>query len=194
MYLTLVALPYSFAVERKWALGTASLPFLAILLGELLTAVAICVKIRLRRHATRIDCFNNDSKEALKELILGSFVLMLGLAIFAISSSPQQTWHVQVASGILLGCGFPLTFGPVTVYLVDTYKARANNAVASNIFLRSAMAAPAPMIGAKMCTTLGVQWTAAILASCCFFMLPFLILLYFFERQGRSSTLIAKHP
>jgi DHA1 family multidrug resistance protein-like MFS transporter len=92
LYLFFEAYPISFQEERGWNQGVGALPFIGILVGVLCGSLTITwiTKTRfarkLKKHGKVIP------EERLPPMILGAFILPIGLFWFAWTSSPSISW------------------------------------------------------------------------------------------------------
>lgn len=118
LYLFFEAYPISFQEDRGWNQGVGALPFISILIGVLIGAITITIitKTRfarkLKKHGRVIP------EERLPPMILGAFILPIGLFWFAWTSSSHITWVPQVLAGIPIGWGILMIFLQGLNYLV----------------------------------------------------------------------------
>jgi DHA1 family multidrug resistance protein-like MFS transporter len=108
LYLFFEAYPISFQEKRGWTGGVGALPFLGIFIGVIFgcLTIAYITKTRfarkMKKHGKVIP------EERLPPMILGAFILPIGLFWFAWTSSPHITWVPQVIAGVPIGMGkFP---------------------------------------------------------------------------------------
>ncbi|CAD6442598.1 f42aebb5-e7a6-4ad3-be1c-b77f14329f51 [Sclerotinia trifoliorum] len=188
LYLFFEAYPISFQQARGWSPGLAALPFIGILIGVLIGActIAFITKTRFARK------FQKHGKvipeERLPPMILGSFILPVGLFWFAWTSSPHITWVPQVISGIFIGWGILMIFLQGLNYIIDVYKWHANSAIAANTFLRSFAGAGFPLFAQYMFNGLGVSWATSVLAFACVAMIPAPILFFVYGAKVRALS------
>jgi hypothetical protein len=108
LYLFFEAYPISFQQGRGWNNGVGALPFISILIGVILAGITITIVTKTRfarkfkKHGRVIP------EERLPPMILGAFILPIGLFWFAWTSSPEITWVPQVIAGIPIGWGMLL--------------------------------------------------------------------------------------
>ena len=93
-------------------------------------------------------------EERLPPMIMGAFLLPIGLFWFAWTSSPHITWVPQVISGIFIGWGILMIFLQGLNYIIDVYMRHANSAIAANTLLRSLAGAGFPLFATAMYHTL----------------------------------------
>jgi hypothetical protein len=105
LYLTFEAYPISFQFDRGWSPTGASLPFIAILLGIVLASgLAAGAKMVAKKNKKLTP------EDRIPPMILGSFLLPIGLFWLAWTSHPSTPWPAQVISGAFIGCGLILIF------------------------------------------------------------------------------------
>jgi MFS transporter, DHA1 family, multidrug resistance protein len=179
LYLIFFAHPYSFEVVRGWETGVSALPFLALFGGILLCTAYIALDTKLRFNPKLVRSGKLVIPESrLPPMILGSFVLPVGLFWFAWTSNPNIIWVPQVLSGIFIGCGIFLVFVPSQIYIVDVYLLNANSALSATACARALMAAGFPLFATYMYERLGVAWSTSLLGFLCIAMILFPILFY----------------
>ena len=187
LYLIFFAYPYSFQEVRGWSPNTASLPFLAIIVGVLLSGIAMAIfnKVwwlpRFLRNNLRVN-----PEDRMPPLIASSILLPVGLFWFAWTSNRTITWVPQVLSGIFIGAGIMLHFLSGTIYLIDVYLLNANSALAANICIRSLAAAAFPLFAKPLYDGLGVAWATSLLAFLCVALIPFPIVLWIYGKKIRG--------
>lgn len=111
LYLFFEAYPIAFQESRGWSAGVGALPFLGITIGVIL-GVAIIVHNSNGRFRRKM--VENGGKpvpeERLIPMIIGAFMLPIGLFWFAWTSSPHISWVPQVLAGIPIGAGVEMIF------------------------------------------------------------------------------------
>ena len=110
LYLFFEAYPISFSEERGWNEGVGALPFIGITIGVVVGALCIAYATKTRFAAKVKEHGRVLPEERLIPMIIGAFILPIGLFWFAWTSSPNITWVPQVISGIFIGCGIYLIF------------------------------------------------------------------------------------
>ncbi|KAK8135702.1 hypothetical protein PG984_003642 [Apiospora sp. TS-2023a] len=191
IYLTFEAFPYTFGTVRQWEDGVSSLPFLSCLVGYLGAAVIqafIHIKVIDKKLAQGI---RPSPEDQLPAMILGSFLLTIGLFWFAWTSSPNITWVPQVLAGPFIGCGINMVFVPCLNYLIECYLVDANSALAANTIIRSAVAAGFPLFAEPMFANLGVAWATSLLGFLCVAFIPAPIIFYFYGKKIRGWSKFA---
>lgn len=188
LYLFFEAYPISFQEERGWNQGVGALPFIGILIGVVFGSLTITwiTKTRfarkLKKHGKVIP------EERLPPMILGAFLLPIGLFWFAWTSSPNITWVPQVISGIFIGWGILMIFLQGLNYIIDVYLWYANSAIAANTMLRSLAGGGFPLFATAMYHTLGVAWATSLLGFLCIAMIPAPILFFIYGAKIRKMS------
>jgi hypothetical protein len=198
LYLTLFAYPYAFATVRNWRPQLATLPFLSIFTGALLSLALVEIFFNpwwKRRLAARMADPMNANKnpmalvspeDRLPPMFVASILLPMGLFWFAWTSSPTLNYWPQVLSGILIGMGIVGTFASAVPYLVDVYLLNANSALAANAFMRALFGAAFPLFAKYMYRRLGIDWGTSLIGFFAVAMLPFPLLFWFKGKQIRG--------
>ncbi|KAI9848414.1 MAG: hypothetical protein M1837_000209 [Sclerophora amabilis] len=163
LYLNLAAFPIEFQEERGWDLVVGALPFLALLIGILLGAVANVLNQNFyyRRY---VAAGNKAVPEArLPPMMAGSVFFAAGLFIFGWTSDRSIHWIAPCIGAASMGLGFFTIFQSALNYLIDTFQNYAASAVAANTFLRSMFAAAFPLFAYPMFHNLGIPWASSVL-------------------------------
>ena len=121
-------------------------------------------------------------------MILGSFILPIGLFWFAWTSSPNITWVPQTLAGIPIGWGILMIFLQGLNYIIDVYMWHANSAIAANTFLRSLAGGGFPLFATAMYHTLGVAWATSLLGFLCIAMIPAPICFFIYGAKIRKMS------
>lgn len=110
LYLCFLAYPVAFQQYRGWNEGVGALPFIAIACGVLVgcSFIIIFSKMRSRRAVERTE--HVVPEERLIPMMVGGFLLPVGMFWFGWTSNPNITWIPQVISGGFLGAGILLIF------------------------------------------------------------------------------------
>jgi multidrug resistance protein len=188
LYLFFEAYPISFQEERGWNQGVGALPFIGILIGILCGAITIAIVTKtrfarkLKKHGRVIP------EERLPPMMLGAFLLPIGLFWFAWTSNKNITWVPQVISGIFIGWGILMIFLQGLNYIIDVYMWHANSGIAANTLLRSLAGAGFPLFATAMYHTLGVAWATSLLGFLCIAMIPAPIAFFFYGARIRKMS------
>ena len=114
LYLTFEAYPISFQLDRGWSPTSASLPFVAILLGILVASLIIA--LGARKDAKK----QLTPEDRVPPMIMGGALLPIGLFWFGWTSHPDTPWPAQVVAGAFVGCGLILVFSKSLIILHST--------------------------------------------------------------------------
>jgi DHA1 family multidrug resistance protein-like MFS transporter len=189
LYLFFEAYPISFQQERHWAPGIGSLPFLALLVGILIGCLIVIILTKTRfvrefeKHNGRVP-----PEERLPPMIIGAFILPIGLFWFGWTSSPHISWVPQVLAGVPIGTGILLIFLQGLNYIIDVYKWHANSAIAASTFVRALAAAGFPMFASAMFKKLGVDWAISLLGFLAVILIPVPIAFFRYGERVRGLS------
>ncbi|KAH8811726.1 major facilitator superfamily domain-containing protein [Xylogone sp. PMI_703] len=188
IYLLFISFPISFQQERGWNQGVGALPFLGIAVGLLAGAITIIImdKTRLQRKIKKHGRLIPE--ERLPPMIIGAFILPIGLFWFAWTSSPHITWVPQVLASVPIGWGILMIFLQGLNYLIDVYLWYANSALAANTMVRSLAGAGFPMFAHAMYAKLGVDWATSLLGFLCVALIPVPIGFYYYGAKIRKLS------
>ena len=191
LYLFLEAYPVAFQEVRGWNGGVGSLPFLGITIGVVI-GVAIITYTSNTRFKRKMEANGGKPipEERLIPMIVGAFLLPIGLFWFAWTSNPHISWVPQVLAGIPTGAGVLLIFLQGLSYIIDVYLMHANSAIAANTLLRSLAGGGFPLFATAMYHNLGVAWATSLLAFLTVAFLPVPILFFVFGKRLRA---LSKH-
>ena len=161
--LLFAAYPIVFQKVRGWPQGVASLPFLAIVLGIVISLLYVAL-VDQARYARVVSAHNGSAppEARLPPAMLGSAALPIGLFWFAWTNAPETVWLIPVSAGTLFGVGMVLLYMSLTNYLVDAYLAYAASALAASTVLRSIAGAVFPLFAGTMYEKLGIHWASSI--------------------------------
>lgn len=189
IYLFFEAYPIAFQEGRGWSPGVGALPFIGITLGVIL-GVAIITYTSHTRFRRKME--ENGGKpipeERLIPMIIGAFLLPIGLFWFAWTSNPHISWVPQVLAGIPIGAGIQMIFLQGLSYIIDVYLMYANSAIAGNTLVRSLAGGGFPLFATAMYHTLGVEWATSLLGFLALAFLPCPILFYIYGARIRKMS------
>ncbi|MCJ1370884.1 hypothetical protein MMC20_002098 [Loxospora ochrophaea] len=194
LYLFFEAYPISFSEERGWNEGVGALPFIGITIGVVVGALCIAYATKTRFAAKVKEHGRVLPEERLIPMIIGAFILPIGLFWFAWTSSPNITWVPQVISGIFIGCGIYLIFIQGLNYIIDCYLMFANSAIAANTIVRSLAGAGFPLFATAMYHNLGVNWATSLLGFLTLAMLPIPVLFFVYGKKIRAWSKYTPTP
>lgn len=181
LYLFFESYPVAFQEQRGWNAGVGALPFIGITIGVVL-GVSIIVYNSQTRYRRKLDANGGKPipEERLIPMIIGAFLLPIGLFWFAWTSSPNISWVPQVLAGIPIGAGVQMIFLQGLSYIIDVYLMHANSAIAANTLVRSLAGGGFPLFAVAMYHKLGVDWATSLLGfiTVAFFPVPILFFIY----------------
>lgn len=189
LFLLFAAYPIVYQQVRGWPQGVASLPFLAIAIGIIISLfyVALVDQKRYAKVVAKNQGFA-PPEARLPPAMLGSIALPIGLFWFAWTNGPETFWLISVSAGVFFGFGMVLLYMSLTNYLVDAYLGYAASALAASTVLRSIAGAAFPLFTNRMYDSLGIHWASTIPAFLALIFVPSLILFYKFGHIIRSKT------
>ena len=189
LYLFFEAYPIAFQEVRGWNNGVGALPFLGITIGVIL-GVAIITYTSNTRFKRKMEANGGKPipEERLIPMIVGAFLLPIGLFWFAWTSNPHISWVPQVIAGIPTGAGVLLIFLQGISYIIDVYLMYANSAIAANTLVRSLAGGGFPLFATAMYHTLGVDWATSLLGFLTVAFLPVPVLFYVYGKRLRGLS------
>ena len=186
LYATLAAFPVVFEENRGWNQVVGALPFLALLLGICIGAVANILnqKFYIKRFHAAGD--HPVPEARLPPMMYGSVSFCAGLFIFGWTADPSIHWIAPCIGAVLVGLGFFTIFQAALNYLIDTFQRYAASAVAATTFLRSALAGAFPLFIGPLLHNIGVPWGISIFAFFSIVLIPIPYLFYIYGRRIRA--------
>ncbi|KAK2873936.1 hypothetical protein FQN49_001987 [Arthroderma sp. PD_2] len=136
LYLNLASFPIQFQEERGWNQVVGQLPFLAILVGVLLGAVANIMNQKFYIGKYRANNCRPVPEARLPPMMVGSVMFAGGLFILGWTSNRRIPWIATAIGASTMGFGFFTVFQAALNYLIDTFPTVSASAVAANTFLR----------------------------------------------------------
>lgn len=183
LYLSYQMFPISFR-QRGWSAQISNLPFLAVALG-IVAAWGIFSLFTLTWYRIRAKK-GARPEDRLPPMICGSIILPISIAWFGWSEDVH--WMSQVTACFFIGLSLQLIFMSGVVYIVDVYGANSNCAMSIQVVFRSFGAASFPLWSPAMYRSLGVSWSATLLAGIAALMLPFPVLFMRYGHRIRRSS------
>lgn len=125
LYMFFAGFPIVFQYTRGWSQGVAGLPFVGVAIGVCLaTLVAGIDNKRYVRLCEEIDGRGGtvEPEARLGIAMAGSFVVPIGLFLFAWTTYPSVHWIVPVIGAVFFSCGLVMVFISLMSYLVDSCK------------------------------------------------------------------------
>lgn len=188
LYLSFYAIPYSFIHERHWEPETASLPFVSIFVGTLVSVPIVTVYSKTYYHRRLVARGKVCPEDRLPLMLFGGILLPVGLFWLAWSSSPSVSWVAPVSACSFIGAGISFVFQSGIAYIIDLYLSSAASALAANTFARSFVAAGFPLFAPVMYNRLGVAWATSLLGFLCTALIPAPIIFYYYGAQIRAMS------
>ena len=192
LYANLAAFPIVFQEKRGWNPLVGSLPFLGLLVGNILGGLA---NMANQKYYNRRYVANNHvsvPEARLPPMMVGSVFFSAGLFIFGWTSPTNIHWIWPVIGALSTGFGFVTIFQAALNYLIDTFQRYSASAVAANTFLRSALACAFPLFIAPMFHAMGIQWGVSVFGfvSVALIPIPFLFWVYGsrIRKKGKYSA------
>lgn len=185
-YASLQAFPIIFKDTRHWDDLSASLPYLALLLGVMFGVGLNFISQRYYNALYEKNDFKAVPEARLPPMMIGSVTLTPGLFLIGWTSTPSVHWIVPVTGIVLMGFGYYAVFTSALNYLVDTFPRWGASALAANTFARSALAAVLPLLIAPMFAALGNGWAYSVLGLFAALNIPIPYIFYFFGAKIRT--------
>ncbi|RFU33218.1 hypothetical protein B7463_g3123, partial [Scytalidium lignicola] len=195
VYALLKAYPYVFENIYGMGPGISGLPFLGIIIGNVLGCAFI-----LSQHTVYVRKLIANNNVPIPEWRLspasaGAVSFTIGIFWFGWTGFNSSIhWMVPTAAGVMIGFGILCIFLPCFNYLIDSYLPLAASTVAANIIFRSAVAAGFPLFSLQMFERLGVQWACTVLGCLAAIMIP---IPFAFQKYGpwlRTKSKLAHCP
>ena len=187
LYLSLASFPIEFQEVRGWNQVVGALPFLAILVGFFLGAVANLFNQKF--YAKRFGANNNRPvpEARLPPMMFGSVFFAAGMFMLGWTSQRDIFWFGPICGAVSMGLGFFTIFQSALNYLIDTFQQYSASAVAVNTFLRSVFAGGFPLFTDATFHNLGVPWASSILGFVAIGLIPIPFIFYAFGPRIRAQ-------
>ncbi|KAL1386458.1 MFS multidrug transporter [Phyllosticta capitalensis] len=192
LYAQLAAFPVVFEEQRGWNKVVGALPFLAILTGILIGAVANIFNQKYYFKKLSANNFKPVPEARLPPMMLGSVFLASGLFIFGWTASPRFHWIAPIIGCACVGLGFFCIFQSALNYLVDTFRQYAASAIAANTFLRSVLAGSFPLFMTPLLHSVGVDWGVSIFGFVGIALIPIPYLFFVFGPRIRARGVFSR--
>jgi len=182
VYLLFVAYPVIFSEIHQLGPGYASLPFLSILIGAI---VSVPFTLWFQRKFLRDVAKNGGVPTPEMRLPMaqaGGVLVVLALLWLGWGGYKRSIpWIVPALSGIPQGVALVFIFRAISTYIIDAYERNAASATAAAVVVRSIAGGVFPLFAESMFHHLGVQWGCTLLAGAMLLLVPFP---FVFERYG----------
>ncbi|KAI1387974.1 MFS general substrate transporter [Hypoxylon trugodes] len=194
VFLFFEGFPIAFVEIRGWEPQMGSLPFLGLMIGQIL-ATGFTIYCALSGFTRKLQSTSSAiaPESRLPLMIVGAVILPPGMFWAAWTSQPSIPWPAQVAAYILVGGGVFIIFVQGFKYIVDVYANVANSAISGNTFARSFFGAAFPLFAPAMYHNLGVPWATTLLAfiSVALAPVPVIFLIYGAKIRSYSKNALA---
>ncbi|KAF9695676.1 hypothetical protein EKO04_006683 [Ascochyta lentis] len=189
LFLLFAAYPIVFQQVRGWPQGVASLPFVAIIVGIMLSLVYVAL-VDQKRYAKVVAKYDGAAppEARLPPAMLGAAALPIGLFWFAWTNAPELPFMICVSAGTLFGFGMVLLYMSLTNYIVDAYLGYAASALAASTVLRSVAGAVFPLFTGGLYTSLGIHWASSVPGFLALVFIPCLFAFYTWGGRLRGMT------
>ncbi|KAM5446838.1 hypothetical protein McanCB49686_007870 [Microsporum canis] len=187
LYLLLTTFPKIFEDLYGFNSGEAGLVYLGLGVGFCIGQFSVgpvsdwYIKRQRELHGS------TQPEDRLPPLILGSFLVPIGLFWYGWSANAQSHWIVPIIGTTFLALGMECMFLPIQIYLIDTFTIYAASAIAANTVVRSLFGAVIPLAGNALYMQLGLGWGNSLLAFIAIAFVPFSIFLVKFGARIRMS-------
>ncbi|KAH7076216.1 major facilitator superfamily domain-containing protein [Paraphoma chrysanthemicola] len=188
LYMQLGGIPIIFSQLRSWPAVSATLPFLAMLLGAF---IGSCINIY--NQTVYNVAYHRSGDRAVPEarlppMMLGSVLFSAGQFLLGWTADPKFHWIAPCIGLVMMGTGFFTIFQAALNYLVDTFTAYAASAVAANTFLRSCFAGAFPLVVGPMYRNIGTGPASSITGGFAALLIPVPFVFYVFGKRIRAAS------
>lgn len=182
VYLFFIAIPYTFSEVYDFSLQDQGLSFLGLILGMMSTS--LISPYFVNKYYSRLLKLNGGIAKVefrFIPLIIGVFVVPVGLFILAWTPYKHIHWIVPIIGTFIYGLGTILVFNGIFSYTVEAYRLYTASAMATNSFVRSTMSGIFPLFGLQMYRSMGIHWATTLLALFASLLIP---IPFFFYKYG----------
>ena len=177
---------------RGWSPGLTSLSYSGIGIGCVL---CICLEPVFQRFLKSCKVNPETGIQAPEAMVvpvcIGAFLVPLGHAWFAWTSTPEIHWMIPILAGVPFGWGICSVFVYANSYVLRTFCSQALPALTGNTVLRSIAAGCLPLATSTMYKTLDPHWAGSILVLLEIVCIPIPFVFYIYgERMRKKSRLI----
>lgn len=197
LYMFFFAYPVVYMEGKGWSASKTGLMFIPIAVGVI--AATVVAPLFNKDYIKRAEKYKARGELPPAELrlipmMIGCWLVPIGLFAFAWSSYPSVSWAGPCFSGFACGVGFNMLYNPANNYIVDSYQHYAASGLAAKTFLRSMWGASVPLFTVQMYHRLGYEWASSLLAfislACCGIPYGF----FFFGKRIRARSKYAYSP
>ena len=192
MYMMFAEFPIVFQQGFGLSPGFSGLAFLGIAIGMVFALIYMLFQNTAYIKVAKTSPGGRAPAETrLGPARLGAVMAPVGLAIFAVTNSPEFSFILPVAGTVPFGFGMVVIFLSLLNYLVDTYTVYAGSAIAAATAIRSVFGAVFPLFTRIMFEKLGVHAGAAVPAALAAICVPFPFLFIRYGKQIREKAKFA---
>jgi len=191
VYLTFSVFSIIFGEVHGFSQGFVGLSYLGIGLGMVVATGSQPLWNRFNRGIAMK--YKNRGEEVPPEVtlypgMLASFLVPLGLFMFAFTIYKNVHWIIPILLIAPFGAGVVFAFTSTFTFLVSAYRPHAASTLASNSFLRSSFAGAFPLIARPMFLKMGNTGAVAFLAALTAIMAPLPFLFFQYGSQLRQKS------
>ncbi|KAL4806085.1 major facilitator superfamily domain-containing protein [Aspergillus unguis] len=191
-YAMLQAFPLVFQGVHGMSLGVSGLPFIGLIIGEILGAAFVLSFYKSYIRKLEANGGVPVPEWRLPPCIAGGVAFAMGLFWFGWTGfSPSIHWMAPTASGVFVGFGLTSIFMQGFNYILDSYLNFAASAFAANTMMRSMVGACFPLFTRQMFNNLGIQWAGTLLGCIAVIMVPIPILFLIYGPRLRRMSKLA---
>lgn len=188
LFMQLGGIPIIFGQIRGWSAVSATLPFLAMLLGAFLGGL-----INVYNQTLYNVVYHRSGDRAVPEarlppMMLGSILFSSGQFVLGWTADPRFHWIVPCTGLVMMGTGFFTIFQAALNYLVDTFTLYAASAVAANTFLRSCFAGAFPLVIGPLYRNVGTGPASSITGGFAALLIPVPFVFYASGKRIRRGS------
>lgn len=183
VYMFFVAFPYIFTTVYHFNPREVGMSFIGLIVGFALTSLSTPLIVERIRHRLIRKSGEETPELNLIALMIGVFIVPIGLFIMAWTSYSSIHWIVPIiGSGIYAG-GTILVFSGIFSYQITAYRTYAASAMSTNSLVRSLLAGGFVLFGLQMYKGMGIHWATSLLA---FFALVLIPVPFLFYKYGAA--------
>ncbi|KAL6821571.1 major facilitator superfamily domain-containing protein [Trichoderma camerunense] len=171
--------------------GQTGLAFMSVIVGLVISIPAYCIYYYFWVEPKVLKDGWGKPEDRLKPAILGSYMIPVGVFIFAWTTRHNVHWMPSIVGVGINNAGQFFILQPVFMYLTMTYPQFAASLMAANDFARSALAAGAVLVSRPMFTHLGVPGGVSLLGGLNFICIGGVCIMYYLGPKLRARSRFA---
>ncbi|OCL12150.1 polyamine transporter 1 [Glonium stellatum] len=188
-YMYLLFTTFTDVYEKTYGfnVGEAGLSYLGLGSGFLIGQYTqnLFMKWHMKKQLTKNGKLQPEDQ--LPPLIVGGFMLSIGLFWYGWSVEYKAHWIVPVIGTSICGIGITYFFLVVQTYLVDAYTLYAASALAANTVVRCVFGVTVPLAGPALYKRLGLGWGNTLLGFLALIVAPASLWLLKYGEQIRNN-------